>query len=122
MAENSPNDGRPHVPRTDLLTAHLVAATVDRAQLTQVELAPGQQPGAHHHPCDVVGVVLNGTIRFELDDGRQHVLRTGDAFFEPRDTLVAHFDNDSTTSPATFLACYLLGPGDDELITMGPPH
>ena len=105
--------------RFDLLTATLDRApTVDRAQLTRIELAPGQAAGPHHHPCDVVGIVLSGRIRFELAGHDVAVLADGDAFFEPRDTDVLRFDNASDDRPAVFLACYLLGPGATEVIRM----
>lgn len=108
--------------RSDLLIATLDAApVVDRAQLTRIELGPGQAAGPHHHPCDVVGVVLSGRIRFEVDGREAAVLEEGDAFFEPRDTHVLHFDNASDDQPAVFLACYLLSPGATDVIRMAPP-
>ena len=39
-------------------------------------------------------------------------------FFEPANVRIPHFDNLSTTEAAVFVACYLLGPGEDRLIEM----
>jgi quercetin dioxygenase-like cupin family protein len=110
--------------RTELLTAGLDAApSIDRVRVAKIELAPGQVPGAHHHPCDVVGTVLSGRIAFEIEGQDPTVLRAGDAFFEPRNTHVVHFDNASEDETATFLACYLMSPGQTEVIVMTPsPH
>jgi quercetin dioxygenase-like cupin family protein len=108
--------------RTELLTAVLAQhPAVAQAQMTKIELAPGQAVGAHHHPCDVVGIVLHGHIRFEIDGHQAVVLSAGDAFFEPRDAHVLHFDNENANEPAVFVACYLLGPGQSEVIRMSPP-
>lgn len=108
--------------RTDVLSAVLEATTpVDRVQVTRVELAPGQQAGAHHHRCDVVGTVLSGSIRFAVAGAADTVLHAGDPFFEPRNAHVLHFDNASADRPAVFLAGYLVTAGTEEMITMGPP-
>lgn len=45
-------------------------------------------------------------------------LKAGDAFFEPANTKILHFDNASAIEPMTFIAFYLLGKGEDELIRM----
>jgi quercetin dioxygenase-like cupin family protein len=108
--------------RTELLTAALAEnPAIARAQMTRIELAPGQEVGAHHHPCDVVGVVLSGDIRFQIDGQDPVILSAGDGFFEPRNAYVLHFDNENPGQPATFVACYLLGAGQTEVITMSPP-
>jgi quercetin dioxygenase-like cupin family protein len=108
--------------RTELLVADLDAVPpIERAQLTRIELAPGQASGAHHHPCDVVGTVISGSIRFKVNGRDETVLHAGDPFFEPRDAYVLHFDNAADDQPAVFLACYLLSPGTTEVITMAPP-
>jgi quercetin dioxygenase-like cupin family protein len=105
--------------RTELLTTALRGApSIDRAQLMRIDLAPGQAPGAHSHPCDVVGYVISGTIRFQIANREATELHAGDAFFEPRDTHIAHFDNASDQHSAAFLACYLLGQGVAHVIEM----
>ena len=104
--------------RNDLLTVSLAAApSIGRVQLTRIELAPGQASGAHHHPCDVVGIVISGSIRFEIDGLDEVILHTGDPFFEPRNAHVIHFDNANEEQPTVFLACYLLGPDQTHVIT-----
>jgi hypothetical protein len=44
------------------------------------------------------------------------VLKAGDAFFEPANTKILHFD--AQEHGATFIAYYLLGAGETELIKM----
>ncbi|MGH7068087.1 MAG: hypothetical protein ACREEU_09935 [Acetobacteraceae bacterium] len=45
-------------------------------------------------------------------------LHEGDAFYEPAGTTILHFDNASERESLTFIAFYLLGSGEHELIRM----
>jgi quercetin dioxygenase-like cupin family protein len=91
---------------------------IGRVRAARIELAPGQETGRHRHPCDVVGYVAAGTIRFQVEGEAEQILREGDAFHEPSGAPIAHFDNASAHEPATFIAFYLLPPGEDTLIEM----
>jgi quercetin dioxygenase-like cupin family protein len=62
--------------------------------------------------------VLEGRIRFGLEGEPERDLGPGDAFHEPANARVAHFDNASPHEPATFVACYLLPQGEERLIVM----
>jgi quercetin dioxygenase-like cupin family protein len=62
--------------------------------------------------------VVAGVIGFQVADGREVTLQPGDAFFEPANVHIPHFDNLCTTETAVFIASYLLGPGEDRLIEM----
>jgi quercetin dioxygenase-like cupin family protein len=107
------------VIREPLLTAMLEADTpVERVEVARIELAPSQQTGLHFHPCPVVGCVLAGEIRFQVDGETERTLHAGDAFFEPANTRIANFDNRSDSDPATFVAFYLLPEGEERLIVM----
>jgi quercetin dioxygenase-like cupin family protein len=117
MAQNSST--RSSIVRKDLLTAALAGRKdVARVEIKQIDLAPAQQSGLHRHPCPVVGYVASGTIRFQVDGQPAQMLSAGSAFFEPADAKIAHFDNASVDSPATFVAFYLLGPDDRQIIQM----
>lgn len=103
--------------REPLLEAALEGSpTVERVKVARIELRPLQETGLHFHPCPVVGLITAGSIRFQIEGGPPSLLRGGDAFFEPANTRMAHFDNASETEPATFVACYLLPPGEERLI------
>ena len=105
------------VARRHLLTGDLTgrAARVDRAEIYQVTLPPGQAAGRHTHPGGVAGDVLGGRIAFEMDGYPARALRAGDAFFEPAGATIRRFGNLSASQPASFIACYLLT-GDEPLI------
>jgi quercetin dioxygenase-like cupin family protein len=109
------------VQRKSLLTAALAAGKlVQHVEVKQIELAPGQAVGLHRHPCPVMGYVAAGTIQFQIRGQPAQYLRAGDGFFEPEHVEIAHFDNASADEPATFIAFYLLGADETELIEMLP--
>jgi quercetin dioxygenase-like cupin family protein len=91
---------------------------IERSRVTRIDLAPGAPTGPHRHPCDVVGYVLEGTIRYRIDGEPERTLHPGDAFHEPKGVRMAAFDNASGTEPAAFLVCYLLSPGVEKIIEM----
>jgi quercetin dioxygenase-like cupin family protein len=97
----------------------LSAALADRVvEVQQIDLPAGQATGLHVHRGPVLGYIAAGTVRFQIDGQAIQTLNAGDAFYEPADTRIQHFDNASATQPATFIAFYLLADRDQELITM----
>ena len=89
---------------------------VGRVEVQRITLPAGQPSPLHTHPYPVVGIVTSGRIRFQVADGVEQILETGDAFHEPADTLIPHFD--AHKGAATFVAFYLLDANDTELITI----
>jgi quercetin dioxygenase-like cupin family protein len=109
------------ITRKPLLTALVPGGkTIARVHAAAIDLAPGQQSGLHIHPIPVVGHVTAGEITFQIAGQPSTTLRAGDAFYEPAHTKMEHFDNASAHAPASFVAYYLLGQDDKELITMLP--
>jgi quercetin dioxygenase-like cupin family protein len=107
------------IVRKELLTAVIAGQKdVARVEIRQIDLAPSQQTGLHSHPCPVVGYVVSGTIRFQVAGEALQLLSAGSAFFEPTGRRIAHFDNASAEAPARFVAVYLLGADDRQLIEM----
>jgi quercetin dioxygenase-like cupin family protein len=106
------------IQRRSLLAAVLGAqVTVERVEIQQIELPPGQTVGLHRHPCPVVGYVAAGSIDYQIEGKSVQRLQAGDAFFEPANARVARFDNTSP-SAARFIAFYLLANGQQQLIEM----
>jgi quercetin dioxygenase-like cupin family protein len=107
------------INRKSLLNAQLESAkTTKRVEAKQIYFEPGQITGHHDHPCPVVGYILKGSVKFQIEGEPPKVLHTGDAFFEPPDKRVLHFDNASDTDPVTFVAFYLLDESDRDFIRM----
>lgn len=108
------------IGRTQKLTALLAGAKlVERVEVVEVSFPAYQQAGRHLHPCPVIGCVIAGTILFQIEGQPEQLLKPGDVFFEPANQPIRHFDNPAA-EPAAFLAYYLLGSDDHELITMLP--
>jgi quercetin dioxygenase-like cupin family protein len=63
---------------------------------------------------------VTGEIYFQIEGAAGRPLRPGDAFFEPANTRILHFDNASGGEGASFIAFYLLGPQKNELIRLLP--
>ena len=105
------------VVRTALLTAQFAnGKVVDRVEIKSIDLPANTQVGLHLHPCPVVGIVVQGKILFQVEGQEQQVLNSGDAFHEPANVHIPHFD--SLDEPARFIAFYLLGEDESELIRM----
>lgn len=107
----------PEVVRKSLTTALIGRRNVERVEVKEIRLVPGQETGRHLHPCPVVGYIASGAIRFQIEGQPQRTLQAGEAFFEPSDTRIIHFDA-TAEGPAVFIAFYLLGPGESKLIEM----
>lgn len=87
------------------------------AVLTQVSAPPGQ-PGAsnpgHRHTGFVLGYVLEGQLRFAINNEPERVVPAGSTFFEPIGAL--HSTNSATPDgPARFLA-FLVVPTGSPLV------
>jgi quercetin dioxygenase-like cupin family protein len=95
------------------------AKPVATVQVQSITFAPGVKAPRHMHPCPTIGVVNDGKILFQVEGREAQHLKAGDAFYEPADVAIAHFDNEGNT-PATFTVYYLLGPDEHETIKMLP--
>jgi quercetin dioxygenase-like cupin family protein len=119
MSEHTSTPHGTPIVRKSLLSVPIAGGRkVSRLEIKQIELEPGQETGLHLHPIPVAGYIARGTIRFQLEGGPLLMLPAGSAFFEPANTRVLHFDNASPQDAATFIAHYLLGEGDEQLIEM----
>ena len=113
---NLPNDV---IVRKPLLTAILdPGKATSRIEIKEIEFRPGQATGLHVHLGPVVGYITKGAAAFQVEGQLLNTLHAGDAFFEPANTKILHFDNASSTEPMTFIAFYLLDNNEHELIRM----
>ena len=114
--KNLENTSSP-VVRTQLLTAMLDRPkTVARIEIRRVNMTPNLASGAHLHPCPVVGVILQGSILFQAEGEQARILQAGDAFYEPANVHILHFD--ALEQGASFAAHYLLDADETETIRM----
>jgi len=107
------------VNRKDLLSAAVANQTIDNVQAKEITMNPGQRAPRHQHACPVVGYVVKGTILYQIEGGPAKTLNEGEAFFEPANKVITHFDNASADTPAKFVAFYLRN-GEQPLVEILP--
>jgi quercetin dioxygenase-like cupin family protein len=78
-----------------------------RAELFEVTYPPGGSSHPHQHGCPVVGYVLEGSLRWQLQGGAERVFVAGTAFYEdPTDVHIVSA-NASRDRPVRFLAFFV---------------
>ena len=104
-ARQTPTPSRAHVAIAQALPPldgnHLEATVVE------VTYEPGGANTAHRHPCPVIGYVLDGRLRMQVEGRPEQIFAAGDVFYEsPADVHVipASANQDK---PARFLAYFV---------------
>jgi quercetin dioxygenase-like cupin family protein len=83
-----------------------------------VSYAPGAKTPAHRHGRSfVVGYVLEGAIRSQLDNGEVRVYRAGESWTEKPGAHHVLSENASTTEPAKLLAMLIADTKAKDLVT-----
>lgn len=94
------------INRKDLLKIP-VSQNISTVEIQQVTLPPGQPAPRHFHPCPVVGYVASGSVLFQIEGEESKIIPEGEAFYEPKNKTILHFDNASENKELTFIAFYL---------------
>lgn len=84
-------------------------------EVRRITMAPGLVAGPHVHNGPVFGVVVSGSVDFQVGDGPRVRLAAGDVFYEPGDERIAAFD--ATDEGVEFLGWFLLPSGVDAVLT-----
>jgi quercetin dioxygenase-like cupin family protein len=90
-----------------------------RVEVREIRILPGYAAGVHVHNGPVVGSIVEGSAIYQIDGQPESVLRPGDVFYEPEGVRIARFD--ATDEGVTFLAYFVLAPGEEALITFPEP-
>jgi len=106
------------IVRKQLMLAKFGARPISRVDIREINLAPGQKGPLHKHPCPVVGYIVSGSIYFQVKGDSARVLKAGDPFYEPAETVISHFDNASSDAPAKFVLNYLMDKENDFIILL----
>ncbi|WP_205573293.1 cupin domain-containing protein [Flavisolibacter nicotianae] len=107
--------------RKDLLNA-MVNQRVAVVEIKEVTMPAGQAAPRHLHPCPVVGYVVSGNVLFQVEGEESRILKEGDAFFEPKDKTILHFDNASKEKPLIFVAFYLKETNEENIRLLNGEH
>jgi quercetin dioxygenase-like cupin family protein len=104
------------ISRDMLLDVRLAQAKdTHRIEVRRIRIVPGHAAGLHVHNGPVVGSIVEGSVVFQIEGEPESVLRPGDVFFEPEGARIARFD--AQDAGVTFLAHFLLGPGQEPEIS-----
>jgi len=105
------------VTRTIVSDFRLPAAkATDRVQVREIKIRPSQPAGLHVHNGPVFGSIVAGSVIYQIDGEPATVLGPGDVFYEPEGARIARFD--AQDDGVTFLAYFLLSPGQEPELTM----
>ena len=104
------------ITRTVVSDVRLPAVkATDRVQIREIRIAPSQPAGLHVHNGPVFGSIVAGSVVYQIDGQPAAVLRPGDVFYEPEGARIARFD--AQEDGVTFLAYFLLSPGQEPELT-----
>src|SRR5258708_2241320 len=53
-----------------------------KATVVEVTYQPGGASSPHHHPCAVIGYVIEGAVRMRVNDQPEAVYKVGESFYE----------------------------------------
>jgi len=82
-------------------------------KVVRVQYAPGESSSPHSHPCPVVGYVLQGAVRMQVQEpsathpGPVTMYHAGDSFYESPGGQHLVSANASRTQPAVFTATFV---------------
>ncbi len=107
------------IVRNELLNARIGERLISKVKVVEIEFMAGQKAPLHKHPCPVIGSIVEGQCLVQVDGEPAMILKAGDAFFEPADKPIVHFDNYSEKEPMKFIAYYLLN-NEKDLIELLP--
>jgi quercetin dioxygenase-like cupin family protein len=85
-----------------------------------VTYAPGSKSPPHRHgQAFVVGYVLEGAIRSQIDNGKAQVFHAGESWTEKPGVHHTVSENASETKPARLLAVFVADTKDKNLVIVG---
>ena len=106
------------IVRTTLLSQPIPVKATATVEVRRITVPRNAAVGPHRHNGPVFGSIETGSIIFHVDGGQEVVLRAGDVFYEPADTLINRFD--ATEEGATFLGYFLASPDETPELTPEP--
>ncbi|MBD2702164.1 cupin domain-containing protein [Spirosoma sp. BT702] len=100
------------VSRTILLQQLLNEKGIDNreVQMLIVDYPPNSASPAHRHPCPTFGYILEGELE-SVFEGKTHVYKKGDTFYEFTNGLHSSARNTHPTNPAKLLVFFVAEPG-----------
>lgn len=108
-----------NVARTNLLSIQLKEKQgLSKVEIKKVVIPVNGKAEYHLHPCPVVGHIVSGTLLFQIKGEKPQLIKAGEAFYEPKNKPISHFDNASDSEPLVFIAYYLVEENEDLLMLL----
>ena len=85
-----------------------------RVTLVEVNYGPGEASSPHSHPCAVIGYIVDGAIRTQVEGEPEMTYKAGESFYEAPNGVHLVSANASSTQPAK-LVVYLICDHDTPL-------
>ena len=76
-------------------------------KVVEVTYGPGESSSPHSHPCPVLGYVLQGALRTQVQGEPEAIYKVGESFYEAPDGVHAVSANASHKEPARFIAYFV---------------
>jgi len=77
------------------------------ATVVEVNYGRGESSEPHRHPCPVIGYVVEGTVRSQVQGEAEAVYQAGETFYEPPSGVHLVSGNASAKAPAKLLAYFM---------------
>lgn len=77
-----------------------------KATVVEVRYGPGGSSPAHSHPCAVIGYVIQGALRNQVQGEAAAIYHAGETFYEAPNGIHAVSANASATDSVRFLAYF----------------
>ncbi|MBA4500348.1 cupin domain-containing protein [Bacteroides fragilis] len=108
-----------NVARTNLLSIQLKEKQgLSKVEIKKVVIPINGKAEYHLHPCLVVGHIVSGTLLFQIEGEKPQLIKAGEAFYEPKNKPILHFDNALDSEPLVFMAYYLVEENEDLLMLL----
>ena len=111
--------GKKIVARTNLLSIQLKEKQgLSKVEIKKVVIPINGKAEYHLHPCPVVGHIVSGTLLFQIEGEKPQLIKAGEAFYEPKNKPILHFDNALDSEPLVFMVYYLVEENEDLLMLL----
>ena len=108
-----------NVARTNLLSIQLREKQgLSKVEIKKVVIPVNGKAEYHLHPCPVVGHIVSGTLLFQIEGEKPQLIKAGEAFYEPKNKPILHFDNASDSEFLVFIAYYLIEECEDLIVLL----
>ena len=81
------------------------------AVLVEVNFAPGASAGQHRHPGFILGYVVDGQMRFGINNEAERIVPAGGTFYEPHGSVHTTFGAARPDAPARALVFLVVPTG-----------